>query len=422
MIVKLQHIRLQGGSLLYVLMMILIISGLMSAYVLVNSYQLTLLDKMYSEELARENIHSGLKLFLNSPFTPGDSAVRPLFQTNLDTSYLSTEAWGLLGLVEVSGKHSYAQVTRWALVGQALSADRQSALFLDDQKSSLVLAGNTLLRGTVFVPAAGIKKGTVGRKGFEREELVEGLQKSSLGKELSMNHILLTTVGDSLKVLVEDTASTETYYLRKVEVDQPWEEDSYLIRSQHNLILDESSLRGKCIIHTPGEILVKANSQLEHTQLYAKRIRFEEGFEGSCQAFATEGLELGKDVNLEYPSMIGLFKSGKGAIRLRLLDNARLEGAVIMSEKLLGGEPQRDDFIWISPSSKVWGMIDISYGLSLRGKVYGHTHVGQFLLRTAGATYKNYLMDSELNFSELHRDYVGPFVDSDSKSKLLRWL
>ena len=229
-------------------------------------------------------------------------------------------------------------------------------------------------------------------------------------------------MGDSLKGLVADTASEETYYLRKMEIHQPWEGETYLIRSQHNLILDESSLSGKCMIYTPGDILVKVNNQLEHIQLFARRIRFEEGFEGTCQAFATQELIVEKKVSLNYPSVLGLFKAGKEAVRLRMLEDSRLEGALIMSEKLLAGEPQRDDFIWISPTTSIWGMVDVSYGLTLNGKVYGHTHVGDFLLRTAGATYKNYLLDSELNFTELHADFVGPFVDKDSRSKVLSWL
>lgn len=407
---------------MYVLMMVLIISGLMSAYVLVNAYQLSLLDKLYAEELARENIYSGMNVFLASPFSAGDSLRQSLYESSLDSSIIRTEDWGLFGLVQVTGIHGHKNATQWALVGQELSMERKSGLFLDDQKSALVLAGNTLLKGTVYIPAAGIKKGTVGRKGFEREELVDGQQKSSRGKELLMDHPLISLVGDSLKGLVADTASEETYYLRKMEIHQPWEGETYLIRSQHNLILDESSLSGKCMIYTPGDILVKVNNQLEHIQLFARRIRFEEGFEGTCQAFATQELIVEKKVSLNYPSVLGLFKAGKEAVRLRMLEDSRLEGALIMSEKLLAGEPQRDDFIWISPTTSIWGMVDVSYGLTLNGKVYGHTHVGDFLLRTAGATYKNYLLDSELNFTELHADFVGPFVDKDSRSKVLSWL
>ncbi|MEM8897797.1 MAG: hypothetical protein AAGC85_06815 [Bacteroidota bacterium] len=422
MTLKLKHIHLQGGSLLYVLMLVLIISGLMSAYILVNAYQLTLLDKMYAEELARENMYSGSNLLLASPLELNESLEKTLFDTGMDTANMYPEAWGVWGLVRFKGIHGYAQETQWALVGQELSSDRQSALFLDDQKSALVLSGNTLLKGTVYIPAAGIKKGTVGIKGFERKELVEGQQQSSRGKALGMNHSLLTIVADSLKSIVEDTASIETYYLRKIAVDQAWEEESYLIRSQHNLILDEASFRGKCIIQTTGEILVKANSQLEQVQLYAKSIRFEEGFEGSCQAFATEELVVEQDVHLTYPSVLALFKATKESVKLRLLNNSTLEGALLMSEKLLDGEPQREDVMWISPTTKIWGLVDVSYGLSLRGKVYGHTHVGQFLLRTAGATYKNYLLDSELNFDLLHPDFVSPFLDKDSRSKIVRWL
>ena len=153
---------------MYVLMIVLIISGLMSFYVLVNAYQLSLLDKLYSEELARENIHSGLNLFLAAPFQACDSLKQGLFQSGMDTSLIYAQPWGMFGLVQASGIHGHRNASQWVLVGQELSTDRQSALFLDDQKSTLVLTGNTLLKGTVYVPSAGIKKGTVGRRGNER--------------------------------------------------------------------------------------------------------------------------------------------------------------------------------------------------------------------------------------------------------------
>lgn len=414
--------RVHGSSLLYVLMLILIISTLLSAYILLNARQRSWLDRIYGAELARENMYAGMSLLLAEPFHLGESRAYSLFDSAYDSAYLQTSAWGTLGLVQASGFHADEMSQQWALIGQVLSDKRKASLFLDAQKQPLVIVGKTALRGTIYLPATGVKKGSVGRRKYEGEKLIYGTRKSSSEQMLKVDYSLWSHIQDTLLSIQADTVQEEYYYIRKVSHHQPWEDDEFEIRSQHSLIVDQSSFSGKCQIVTSGDIIIEADSELDHTLLYGRRIYIEKGFKGNCQAFALERIEVAPEVSLTYPSVLAVLKGNKEPAHIHLNHHTELEGALLYHGSLIGGEKHREDYVWVDSTSVLWGLADIPYQFELEGTVYGHVHTKQFLLRTPGAIYKNYLLDVTLDASKLDPSYAAPFIDPQVPSKIIQWL
>ena len=96
---------LKGGALIYTLMIALIISGLMSGFLLIQHYSHHLQNSLYFEKLAEDNLRSGAVVYLNQSAQRADQQAFSLFNSEADSCYIQTEPWGFFTLLHGKGTH-----------------------------------------------------------------------------------------------------------------------------------------------------------------------------------------------------------------------------------------------------------------------------------------------------------------------------
>ena len=154
--------KLKGGAIIYVLLISSLISGLMAAFVMLSSFESRYLQKHTQLDLARENLRSGLYVYLQRPFRVRGKKAMQLF-TEQDSCWFEAETWGLFSLVHGKAKHAHAFISKSALIGEKLPGEARFSLYLADFRQPLTVVGNTRLEGKVFLPEAGIKTGHIGK-------------------------------------------------------------------------------------------------------------------------------------------------------------------------------------------------------------------------------------------------------------------
>jgi cytoskeletal protein CcmA (bactofilin family) len=403
--------KLKGGTLLYVLLIALIIGALMGSYLLINSYQRIQLDRQWGASLARDNTSSAMALFFKAELQPNDNLQGPLFQeSELDSFALKSEYWGMFGLLHSIGIHSKYRDTLSSFFGHIPTGEFRHSLFLEDQNQPLVIAGDTRLRGSLALPAAGIKSGIVGRRMYSGQTMHQGKLSSSKGKKLAFRPLGWEGIRDSLRKVHQMPKASEANRLRNMDLYQPWLGEPHRILAQGNLRLENVQLEGKCIVYVSGELTVASEAILNDVILIARQIHIEPGFEGRVQAFATENLRVDSNVNLKYPSLLMLAPQANEAVELGLAEGCSVEGAIIYDPILGGLLPQRNTRIFLAEGSHHTGHLVARHNLDLRGKVSGGVQAGNLLLQTPASRYNNYLMDASLNYDELPRGFVMPLL------------
>lgn len=411
--------KLKGGALIYVILLSLLISGILSALLLINYYQGSFANKSYFYSLAQDNLQSGLEWVLATQPTVSHYETA-LFDSPIDSFSMQKETWGLFHLLHAQANHGPVKLQRSCLIGERIPKSYQFSLYLTDKRQPLILTGNTLLKGKLFVPASGIRTGNVGRISYQRQTLFEGTSSNSNTQSKSLKYTPTSTVIPLLSSLKAESASLETYMLQDAHIQQDWKSPVKRYDSPYSLLLENCEILDKVIIFSPGEIEVKANSRLRDCILLAPKIRIAPGFEGSLQAFATESISLGAGATLAYPSVLMLAKQGESA-QLSLAEHSEVQGAVIFDTQLFRQKIHREDFVSLATESRIYGSLFAQHNLDLQGKVFGQVITDGFLLRTPAALYRNHLMHAEIDWEGLHPDYTSPLIFGGEEQTLIKW-
>ncbi|MEO1447922.1 MAG: hypothetical protein AAFV07_00245, partial [Bacteroidota bacterium] len=414
--------HLKGGTLIYTLFIGLIISMLLGAYVLLNFLQQKQLDRLHHQQLAHNNAQSGLEMALSQEVNWGQDQELILFDTEIDTARLKTETWGLMGLIHVEGIHGRMRDSFSVLAGGNLQGPYRFSLLLQESREPLTLVGRTRLEGPLYLPAAGLRRGFIGRRGFEGEKLYTGPLSSSRGKGVA----LLPNWLDSLAYQAQAWAywpQQDRYELSSLKINQPWNGPAKTYEVLGGVILrGDVDLQGKVQIIASRSIRIETGAKLEHTLLMAPEIYIDQGVSGCFQALATEKLIVADSVELAYPSFLALAKMGTEAALLEIGAGAEVQGAVIYLGQAMGGSKSRGDFCRLLPGSQVVGIAHASHNLDVQGSVIGRVSTGNFLLQTPGATYRNHLLDAQISVKGLSQTYAGPLLFPMEAYRVIDWL
>lgn len=409
--------------MLYVILISFLLSMILGSILLINSHLQSFLQKQYAKELAYTHLYDGLTYLLaQHPTVSSEAQSFPLFEEGRDSVKISAVPWGALKLIQAEGIHGRYTQSGICLVGQALTGIRKSSLFLSDKKQSLTLIGKTQLKGPIYIPPAGLEAGYIGKRSFEGKSLYEGIKQSSRGKSALPTFIHLEEVKAVWENIYQDTMSQEVYQLREAQYFQAWRDTTYDIYSQGSIALKACEIKGRCRIIANGEISIDADSKLEHTLVFAKKIKIESGFTGKLQAFATEQMIIEEAVVLQYPSILWLSRQDTLPANIVIGDKCQVHGAIVFDIDLFQATPEQLDYVLIDTQAEIWGYIYATHRLDLKGKVYGHVSAGEFILKNQAAQYKNHLLDAYVSVNDLHPSYAGPFIAEQAPLRIIEWL
>ncbi|MEO1416295.1 MAG: hypothetical protein AAFW00_13500 [Bacteroidota bacterium] len=407
----------------YTLMVLLLVAGILGGYILINRSYILLFDQQGGQEAAWQNLQSGVHLFLSEGFQQGRNQAFQLFDDSTDSCFIQTENWGLFGLIHgqaQSGRHLHA---RSALVGAKVPNRLAYSLYIRDVGGPLVVSGNTMLKGKIFVPRAGIRAGYVGQKRFTQDQLFVGDRLTS-GNNLPFTpQVSSVDVMRSFREILSRQRSQEEFLATDITIQQPWTDAAYQINAEGHLILHDVSLQGKCII-TAEKITLTPQADLNGTLLFARNIVFQSGFKGDVQAFALDSLWVESDVHLDYPSVLLVSKySSQAPSLLHIAAGAKIQGMVLYDNNLFGPiAPNRQDLCFVDRTSRLEGILYAAHQLDLRGEVIGSVTAGNIIHQSTARLYKNYLVDATIDFERLSSKYLAPHMFTNPHYRVLSWL
>ena len=412
--------RLKGGAIIYVLLISSLISGLLAAFVMLSSFESRYLQKHEHLDLARENLRSGLHLYLQNPLQIEGKKAFQLF-TAQDSCWFSTETWGLFSLVHARAKHSQSYISKSALIGEGLPDRMRFSLHLADFRQPLTVVGNTRLEGEVYLPGAGIRPGHIGKISFNQSLLSR--IKSGLSKkhQTGLSPSAYFPIKNALQEILQAHPAADHYVLRDAKQEIPWHAETFHYQSPGNLELSGCSFSGKCVIKAAGTLTIKANCTLTHTLIFARKIRIEKGFRGMIQAYALESIEIEEGVKLAYPSVLMTAK-GSNPTLLTIGKEAEIEGAIIMDHSLFSAQKEMSDYCLLDEHAELWGLLYATHNLDIKGSIHGSVITDGFLLKTPGRSYRNHLMHARISFRELSPEFAAPLLFGRNKPQLIEWL
>lgn len=417
---KPRHIYLQGSSLLYTLMIGLVISGLISGYLLLQVNAKGLAKRLEISDRLERSLQSGMAQYL-SRFAPQAPPFEgPVFEAGRDSIALQWEAWGLLGLVQAKASYGAFSLSRAALVGASLPPDRRYSLFLADQGQPLTLAGAVRMQGPLILPSRGYRTGRIGRSGsIQRIDISKQVQ-SSKGKQKALSPAFLPELSPYFEQ-VKALGGKGSGIWRGESWQMPWDTAAMEIRMPGDVVLRDLDLAGKIRLIAGGKVRIESSTEFAHLTVYAREIEIASRTEGFGQFFATEGIYLEPEVRLSYPSLLFLQAEAGADYRMEIGEGSEVEGAIIAYQAGRPSPNQTQGMVRIGPGSLIKGLIHVPDRLELQGQVWGSVTAGRFWVQMPQGSYQNHLQNAEIDFPELSDRFTAPLLFSQS-FELIEWL
>ena len=405
--------HLPARALLYVLfitLLIAIISGSLISLAHIKNNQIN--EYLLQLQLIR-NVDSGIALLKASEEITIPTTDLDLFSNQQDSITYEKKDWGLLkvGLVTAfkSKRFGSRQLQKAVLLGDTLQKEQKAALYVQDDNKPLAVVGKNIIKGDAYLSNTGIKQGYVGGLGFNGSIPLEGTLKRS-SRSLPLTH------EERLSSLLLNIYSGTTTQPFVDSLYQSFFDDTYHLTGS-TIYLDKTILKGNIVVQADSIIYVSSNSKLQDVLLFAPYIIFEKEFEGRCQVFASEYIELQENVHLAYPSVLCLLQSVNSTenSKIELKDHSSIEGLLLYHQFAA-----IDKQLMIPKTVRINGQVFVDATLQLEGVVYGNITCRGFRVKTPSSIYDNHLMDATIDYTKLQKDYLSPcFLQTNTGNRVI---
>lgn len=402
--------------MLYTVSICLLVALLLAGMVLLFGYARLGNDAIYFKELAQDNLESGKNLVLYGNYPDFGQYQGSLFHSRIDSYHVETRPWGVYGLLLAHGVHGPAHKKQALLYGARPQGIFNAALFLEDRKRPLILAGKTYIQGTLYLPQAGIKRGYIGRTGFQGKSLYHGKPNASAHQHTRATYARCQDIAQRLR-RIKAAAPHGAWQMRPGDsLVGDWQSPPWEILSTHPIHLGNLALKGNIVVTAP-HVYISREARLQDILIVANGIHVQSGFKGRLQLFATDSIFIEPQCTLHYPSAVALGSTDEFGT-LFLGDQSRLEGLLLSDAALVQPGARTESITTIAPEAEVVGTAMVAENLDLKGTVTGTLITGKFRLLTSAAVYDNHLLDATIRSEGLSPRYAMPLLQEDPQQFL----
>ena len=419
---------LRGGALFYALALAVVLAFMSGGLLLAAHLERLQLARDRSSDAVIANANSGLQLLLGKQqlVAYDTPAELDLFGQRHDSVSLTLRRWGLFDVLLSRAHNRKLEHRIAALAGAASLPNDNTALRMADLERPLGVCGKTILRGDCYLPTGGIRHTYVEGQNFTGERDVYGSIKTAPRMLPEPDKALLRRL-DSL--LAGKFAATDSLIALPDAAEVDSLANSFfnapaVARYNNAIVLRNQTLCGNICIYSSRSIRVEASANLQDVLLIAPYIELADKVEGRFQALARDSLRTGKEVKLNYPSVLGIVTSKQSPPQtwLQTGEKCSIDG-------LLFGMQTVPDFtrtllLSTGEETKVRGRIWCNELVDLRGTVYGDVSCKLFRLQTRSAVYENQLLNAEIDRSKRPGYFVLPALHSTEteEKRIARWL
>ncbi len=332
-------------------------------------------------------------------------------------------AWEKVVVKTALRKFNFANV---AFKGSLLKDDSPN-LYVVDQWSPVVVAGNTRVEGNNYISKAGFRAGNIGGEYYQGSQLFYGRTYESKEALPQLEQDWKTYLDELLSIELNNTEEVD---LEK-EVKNTFLNTTKLIRSIQTIPITHQKLIGNIIIKSNKEIIIYPNAVLQDVICIAPKITVKSGFKGTAQLIASKNIKIEANVVLQYPSAVLMSSKETEEItntnlqakqdkNIEIDKGTSIDGSVVFLTKSQKAEEHTKTHIFIDKEVDIRGEIYCEGNIDFRGKIQGGLYANQFIAKQKGSIYMNHIIDAQILPYHVE-NYVGlPF--KNTQKSLARWL
>lgn len=409
--------KLQAGALQVTIGIVTVIALLLFSFVLlVHSHKLFRLKTQTLIQTLHQT-HYGLDTFLDHQ--------NQIASLESESYSVKQSFWGLYKTVQTKAQQNTYKATSYALVGSKQPKMRTS-LYLEDHNQPLVLVGNTHIKGKAYLPERGVKPGSISGEYYTGSQLIYGSQDLAttlpvIDKDL-LDH--LTHLKNNSVLPLLNTHGTQL----QTTLHHSFRETTKIIYNPNSIVLAEHELIGNIIICSDRKITVSQMAKLKDVILIAPDIEIKDHVQGQFQAIASAHIQVGKSVNLSYPSALVLIEKQPPGLQattqdvshfIRMDTKSNISGQVVF----IGQDPNNTHKaqIYIAKDASITGELYCNQNTELLGAVYGSVFTSYFVAKQTGSVYQNHIYNGTISITDLPENYVG-LLFNNSKKGIAQWL
>jgi len=413
------------ASALYIVIVIALVMAVICSSLIAAAYFYKLqYQKTSRYNQLKNNLESGINILLESRSEIVPLKKIDLFHSENDTVILDYQPWGLYHVGISKAFIQQDTLARAFTIGSQIDSVQWSALYIIDEDRNISVSGKTSIKGTAYLPKAGIKEAYVNNQAYQGDKrLVIGLKKTSKRELPALDVELLSQLEKQFK---HDSNHGDTSLLKKDSVKQSFLNPTLNFDFGKKIKSINNRLEGNIIIRSDTTVIIEPTAHLKDILIYAKAIQVKRGFKGNCQLFATDSIQVEEDCKFTYPSVLGVFNfdsQAQGQRKLTLGDRTTVNGTITTYEEAkndLVPVVSLDKAVIISGQIYSQGLLNYQDGAFVNGSV----HTSRFLYQSAYTRYENYLINFKLDGPALSRYYLpSQLIPVVSKHhKVLQWL
>lgn len=419
-------VRLKASSLGMAIIIALLMALLCGFFVMrAHLGNMTTLHYALKDRLER-NCNSGLNYLLSgqTEIGPDEMLTTDLFDQGLDSVSMYRKTWGAYEVVGTVAFNHGISKARWAIAGSGpVSPSGRTGLYVNDLDRAISICGHSALHGKTYIPDEGIKRAYIEGQNYVGDKLIYGEEVHSQRHLPPIDNDLVQSLSARIHGRFPESDSLIAFSEISDSIANPFSNPTCVYTSQGVMLTGDLHISGNAILWSPTRILVQSASQLEGIILCAPDIEIESGFRGSIQAFASHTITTGDQVELLYPSVLGLL-SEINAERMRpqliLGKNFSMKGSLLAVP--VNTEQNNDPVLTTADGFTMEGELYVDGSLDLKGSVFGSVWCHKLVLKTNSGVYENHLLNVIVDPARLSAHFLGSAFFTTKKRSVLQWL
>jgi hypothetical protein len=414
------------GSALYLVIVIALVMAVICSSLIAAAYFYKL-QYQYSARYGalQQNLGSAVNILLAGA-TPGEGEKRvSLYRSENDTVLIAAHPWGIYEFGTARAVIQEDTLARAFTLARTIDSASWSALYLVDEDRPLSVSGRTMIKGTAFLPKAGLKEAYVSGQAYQGDKrLVIGSKKVSSKTLPALGNAALQQLEKSFNTV----AGKDSVLLRAGSVSNSFMRPTLSCSIDKKVYTLTNALSGNIVLHSDTTVVIAGSARLQNVLVFARVIVVEEGFRGSCQLFASDSISVGKNCHLDFPSAIGVLNFAEKALpgtqqKLSIGENTSVSGSIFTYEKSkneLRPLIELEKNVRVSGQLYAPGLLNFKDGVQIRGSVMA----ARFIYQTAYTRYENYLINLKIDGPALSPYYLTSALlpSAASAKKILQWL
>ncbi|MGW9686751.1 hypothetical protein [Flagellimonas sp. 2504JD1-5] len=414
--------KLRAGALQFVLFIGAVIAVLLLTFVLLHQTH-SLFDKKTSKAIDLiKSSDLALQQAMEQKLRLNDSVSIDLKQEDGIKTTAIKSHWGIFEKYVVVSQFHKNRFVKTALVGGGMDQDF-SALYLKDNDRPMVIAGKAKITGNAYLPKQGIRPGSIRGQFYQFTRPVYGNVKQSTKTLPPLDSEMRAYIQQLQSKVFGMSGNNTLRFSSRLQLSNSFKSPTQYIQGDV-LRLSGCNLVGNVVVVATHKIMVGNDSNLQDVLLIAPEIEIEDRFSGRLQAIAFNRIEVGRRVNLEYPSALVVDRGSRPNNKERRQPNIEigsetmLKGIVAYFEKT--EENQFFPQVVISKKASVYGEVFCEKNLELKGDVFGNVTTNAFMAMENGSVYQNHLFGGTINTDFLPQQYVGLLLNKEKA--VAKWL